>query len=291
MAKGNDGNYLQHCIEVEAAEHLAEMDAAGRLHIALTHGMKPFEKFKPFEQRQQRSPYYQLLKNKLEDAKKPPQAGEPAVVKAYRKKSASDAHYPNSAELLRAVIGAENLSGGITELCSKKYKCLSAAWFDTNVKTACCSWRRKINADDILACPVKLQTPWLFSMDPMSYIACEHKYKDDNYLHRNDIDILSTALSRYFSSGRPGVASLFVYNVGVQNDNEQSQFVNFIKELKKQIVCKFSEYHAVAISFYSLPHLDGNRDRKRNLAGLLHSPQIDLSSKLKSARIEIGIVP
>lgn len=286
MAKGNDGNYLQHCIEVEAGVRLAEMDAAGRLHIALTHGMNPFESF----DKRKPSTRDGLLLKKLEDSKKEPQAGEPAVVTAYRKTSASDNRYPNSAELLKAVLGAENLSGGITEICSKKYKCLSAAWFDTSVKTACCSWRGKINTDDILACPVKRQTPWLFSMDPMSY-ACEHKYKDDNYLHRNDIDILSSALSRYFGSGRPGLASLFVYNVGVQNDNEQSQFVNFIKELKNQIVCKFSEYYAVAISFYSLPHLDGNRNRKRNLAGLLHSPQIDLSSNLKSACIEIGIAP
>jgi len=48
MAKGNDGNYLQHCIEVEAAVRLAEMDAAGRLHIALTHGMRPFEPFERY---------------------------------------------------------------------------------------------------------------------------------------------------------------------------------------------------------------------------------------------------
>ena len=143
MAKGNDGNYLQHCIEVEAAVRLAEMDAAGRLHIALTHGMRPFE---PFEKRKPSTRDGLLLK-RLEDSKKQPQAEEPALVKAYRKTRASDTHYPNSAELLRAVIGAENLSGGITEICSKKHKCLSAAWLDTNVKTACCSWRGKINTD------------------------------------------------------------------------------------------------------------------------------------------------
>ena len=44
MAKGNDGNYLQHCIEVEAAVRLAQADPSGRLHVALTHGMAPFEK-------------------------------------------------------------------------------------------------------------------------------------------------------------------------------------------------------------------------------------------------------
>ena len=43
MAKGNDGNYLQHCVEVEAAVQLAQASADGRLHVALTHGMAPFE--------------------------------------------------------------------------------------------------------------------------------------------------------------------------------------------------------------------------------------------------------
>ena len=43
MAKGNDGNYLQHCVEVEAAVRLAWASADGRLHVALTHGMAPFE--------------------------------------------------------------------------------------------------------------------------------------------------------------------------------------------------------------------------------------------------------
>ncbi len=38
MAKGNDGNYLQHCIEVEAAARLAKGDPDGRLHATLTLG-------------------------------------------------------------------------------------------------------------------------------------------------------------------------------------------------------------------------------------------------------------
>lgn len=266
--------------------HLAEMGAAGRLHIALTHGMKPFELF---DVRKSGSTYHELLLKKLAYSKQPSQADEPAVVQAYRKTMASDTRYPNSAELLKAVVGAENLSGGITEICSKKHKCLSEVWVNTNVKTACVSWRKEIHSDRILACPEDLQTPWLFSMDPMTYN--EEGTMDDDKLHRSDIGILSSALSRYFSSGRPGVASLFVYNVGVHSNNAQYQFENFIKDLKNQIVYKFLEYYEVAISFYSLPHLDGNRKRKRNLAGLIHSSQIDLSSKLKSACIDFGIAP
>ena len=39
MAKGNDGNYLQHCVEVETATRLTQLDTQQRIHIALTHGM------------------------------------------------------------------------------------------------------------------------------------------------------------------------------------------------------------------------------------------------------------
>lgn len=45
MAKGNDGNYLQHCVEVEAGLRLAQESPEGRLHIAFGHGMAPFEGF------------------------------------------------------------------------------------------------------------------------------------------------------------------------------------------------------------------------------------------------------
>ena len=279
MAKGNDGNYLQHCIEVEAAVRLAEMDAAGRLHIALTHGMKPFESF------EERKPSTRdgLLLKKLEDSKKQPQAGEPAVVEAYRKTRASDTRYPNSAELLRVIIGTENLSGGITEICSKKHKYLSEAWLNTNVETTCTSWREEINPDGILACPEDLQSPWLFCMDPMTY--SERSCKDEN-LNRLDIDILSCALSRYFRSGYPGVAALFVYNVG-KNNNRQDQYKKFVKCLKKRVTGNLSVRVKLKDSYFSLPHKGGNR----NLAGLLHSSEIDLSSNLKSACIEIGIAP
>ena len=257
------------------------MDTAGKLHIALTHGMRPFE---PFDKRGMGT-RHELLLRRLAEADNKPQAEEPAVVKAYRETGASKTRYPNSAELLRAIIGTENLSGGITEMCSRKHKSLFSAWINTNVKTACASWREEMCTDGILACPEDLQSPWLFSMDPMTYN--EEGYMDDDKFYRADIGILSCALSRYFRSGRPGVAALFVYNIGVQKNNAQCQFANFIKELKEWVKKRVSDDLAVstelATSCFSLQHTK----RKRNLAGLIHSPQIDLSSELKSACIDL----
>ena len=284
MAKGNDGNYLQHCIEVEAALRLAGMDTAGRLHIALTHGMAPFEPFDVPLKQPKPGLCRGLLKCKLKESKKSPQSEELAIVDAYRKTKSSEECYPNSAELLRAVIGAENLSGGITEICSKKYQYLSEAWLKTNVKTTCASasWREEVYPDGVLACPEDLQSPWLFSMDPMTY--SEHGDEDKN-LNGSDIDILSGALGRYFSSGNPGFAAMFVYNV---NKHNQIKFWKFVQEMKGCVVNNLTEHFEVSTSYFSLPH---NEKGRRNLAGLIHSPQIDLSSKLKSACIDLGIAP
>ena len=269
MAKGNDGNFLQHCIEVEAALRLAQMDAHGRLHIALTHGMAPFEPFEQSNSGQCR----ELLKNKLNDSKKLPQCGEPMIVKAYRTTKASEERYPNSAKLLRAVIGTDKLSGGITEVDCEKHKQLADAWSRSSVKPVCSSWRKQICSGGVLSCPDNLQTPWLFTMDPMTYR--EEGDGDSNKLHRCDINRLSNALRRYVASGEPGIAALFVYGVGVQKDNPQHQFWKFMDDLAECI--------GVGTCSYWLPHRGGNR----NLAGLLYSG-IDLSFGFVPSNVKVG---
>lgn len=82
MAKGNDGNYLRHSIEVESAARLARMDDndKGRLHIAFTHGMAPFE---PCEEPGRRPAAYKLFERVLNASKERGQASEPQVITAY----------------------------------------------------------------------------------------------------------------------------------------------------------------------------------------------------------------
>ena len=271
MAKGNDGNYLQHSIETEAAVRLAQMDAEGRLHIALTHGMAPFE---PFETTKSELAC-KLLKEALKESGEPrrEECEERPVVTAYRKTGASEKHYPNSAELLRAVIGTDKLSGGITEICPKKHKKLADAWCCSSVNPVCSSWREQAGPGGALSCPDDLQTPWLFTMDPMTY--SEKGDADDNKLHRCDIDLLSDALRQYVGSGKPGIAALFVYGVGVQGNNAQCQFWKFVDDLAGRF--------DVDTCSYWLPHRGGNL----NLAGLLYSG-IELSSSFKSAKLNVG---
>ncbi|MDE0154429.1 MAG: hypothetical protein OXS28_02355 [Gammaproteobacteria bacterium] len=123
-------------------------------------------------------------------------------------------------------------------------------------------------------------------MDPMTYreTYSEHGGKEEN-LNRSDIDILSCALSLYFRSGKPGIASLFVYKVGKNNGDVQSQFWKFVEDLKEQVADNITASVELSSSYFSLLHNGGNR----NVAGLIHSPQIDLSSRLKSACIDPGI--
>ena len=143
MAKGNDGNFLQHSVEVAVAERLRAENPAG-LHIALTHGMKPFEKFEHPLSAPQRGLMRCHLKLALSLSEQDPQEEEPLIVTAYRRTSASDAHYPNSAELLRAIRGENGLAGGITEKSREKYRELARAWSGSPMKVCHASWRSQV---------------------------------------------------------------------------------------------------------------------------------------------------
>ena len=251
MAKGNDGNYLQHCLEVEAAARLAKMDMRGRVHVALAHGMAPCESFCPKKHGQSRK----LILNALEEACGPQRLNGRRIVAAYRETKASTENYPNSAKLLSAVIGMEKLSGGITEIDPEKHCKLALAWRGTAVKTACSSWRSQMEADGILSCPADLQAPWLFTMDPMTYSE-KPCHEDSDKLHKCDIDLLSDALSRYIEGGQRGMAVFFVYGV---HPKQQRKFWEFLDELAERV--------GAAPHSYWLTHQGGNK----NLAGLISS--------------------
>ena len=196
MAKGNDGNYLQHSIEIESATRLAGTVPRGRLHIALTHGMAPWEPFREPIHGQVR----RLLDAALTEANNGRKSDEPPIVTAYRKTRASKRRYPNSAELLRTVVGTNKLSGGITEVCDAKYKALADAWCGSRVVPVHSSWRYELGPGGQLAVPNDLRSPWLFSMDPMTYTENGDKAVDDDYLRRADLDRLTGALTLFVES-------------------------------------------------------------------------------------------
>jgi hypothetical protein len=266
MAKGNDGNYLQHSIEIEAATRLTQTDPKGRLHIALTHGMAPHEPLGEHVPKQARD----MLESALTLANQPPRLNESPVVMAYRRTAASRQRYPNSAELLRTIVGTQKLAGGIAEVNSGKYKELARAWSGSRVFPVHSSWRRQVAPGGRLAVPNDLQTPWLFSMDPMTYT--ENGDEDDDRLHRADLDRLSDALSSFAKSDTPGVAALFVYAIGPET---RHLFWDFVDELACRIDAR--------TRYCWCPH----RRDKRNLAGLLHT-NIQLPPDCQPPGIRVG---
>ena len=259
MAKGNDGNYLQHSVEVAAANHLKEMNPEG-LHVAFTHGMKPFEPFETMEPRKSRGLVRCRLKAAISCAGEPWREGEPGIVTVYRRTSASERHYPNSAELMRAIWCGERstrLTGGIAEVFPDKHQALADAWRGFSMRTRCTSWRKEVGEGGVLTCPKNLQVPWLFSMDPMTYKSDGH---DDDDLNEPDIDLLADALSSFVSSGQPGIATLFVYNVWPK---EKQAFCQFAERLAKRV---FVEPNSGCV-LHSITHRGGSR----NLVALFHS--------------------
>ena len=250
MAKGNDGNYLQHSIEVDAAVQLAARDGASRLHVALAHGMAPFES----SEQPRNPPARALLLEALNQSYGELKQGEQPIVSAYRHTQATLARYPNSAELLRSAIGADRSSGGITEVDPAKYELLARAWSGSKVMPVNSSWRSEIESSGTLACPAGLETPWLVTFDPMTY--CEAGYADDDSLYRADLERLSILLNPYIITGQPGLAAVFVYSV---RPEVRPQFWQFVDELAESVAANL-------ISCW-VTHRGGNR----NLGGLLCS--------------------
>ena len=276
MAEGNDGNYLQHSVEVAAADRLAA-ENRDALHIALAHGMAPFECFELQLDEKKSGLTRRYLKAALGQAAEAPRPNEPSIVTAYRNTCASEGHYPNSAELLRASRvresrdggGACGLSGGIVEICPIKHGELAKAWPQPCVEVACASWRSQICRGGALACPDDLQVPWLFTMDPMTYRAAG--FCDDDKLYAADMDRLSKGLAPYLKSGQPGIALLFVYNV---QRVQQCAFRQFAADLAGCI--------GANLCTYSLTHRGGNK----NLAALLSPPCLSLPADFIADAVE-----
>jgi hypothetical protein len=250
MAKGNDGNYLQHSVEVAVAAHLTTQDTKGRLHIALTHGMAPFEACGEVPDGQAKK----LLHEALCAAQHAPTDAEPSIVTAYRKTNAALSHYPNTGELLWAIVGGNRLSGGITECDPQKYEQLRDAWSCSGVMPVRSSWRAQVIPGGVLMAPEPLHAPWLYSMDPMTYR--EEGYADDNNIYHADQGRIGAAITSFVKSGKPGVAALFVYAV---KPGVRERFWSFVDDLAKQTNTTHESCW--------LTHLGGNR----NLAALLCS--------------------
>ena len=240
MAKGNNGNYLQHSLEVGIARFLLQL-GGGRIHLALCHGMAPWEPCDEPRRGQSRL----LLLEALAQAQQPAQPGEPTIIEAYRATNASLAHYPNTAELIASISRRDRISGGIAETDPAKHAALAAAWHRWDLVPVNASWRSQLAPGGTLAPPASLDRPWLFSMDPMTFGRVDGQ--DDDRLYEADRSRISKVLRLYASQGVAGVATIFVYAMQPEIRHRFYEFAHHI-----------SEEARTPLQTFWVPHQGGN---------------------------------
>jgi hypothetical protein len=166
------------------------------------------------------------------------------------------------------IIGHE-VSGTIAEVEPHKYELLKQAWKGSRVIPVNSSWRPVVGSSQPLACPPALGTPWLVTLDPMTY--CEEGEVDDANLYRADLERLTSLLMPYLNSGKPGMAAMFVYAI---KPDARAQFWKFVDDvgdaLNVRLLCCW------------MTHRGGSR----NLAGL-----VSIGFDHSAAELPVGVIP
>lgn len=203
MAKGNDGNLLQHSVECAVAQHLLRQGRG--LHLVSTHAMAPYEECLD----SRLGAAFRRLDRAIEIAQQAESDGEPPVISAYRKTNATLLHYPNTAELVGALVQSEPFSGVLVDADEQKIELLRSRWGSSDIQVQGGSWRAPETLAS-LTCPERNDRPWLFSMDPMTFVGVD---RDDDKLSSADVDRLRAPLGSYLNSGQPGAALIFCYSL------------------------------------------------------------------------------
>ena len=210
MAKTNDGNLLQHFVECHVAFVLSDADAFGTgtrdLHLVCTHAMAPFE---PGE-RSADDPQAQRLHRALGRAA--PDAAVP-LLRAYARTKAAFDHYPNTAELVAAVVGEAHLSGALCEKDEIHASVLANRWAPTAVSVRTGNWR-SARAGTHLEPPTP-ERPWLFALDPYPWLLPREVNKASvaPQLCAPDLESLRPLWGRYANGSMPGAVVLTVYGL------------------------------------------------------------------------------
>ena len=206
MAKGNNGNLLQHTVEAELAWVLCK--GAKPLTLLSTHGMAPYE---PFEERSSNAQGVRALDAALYRAQSATNR-KSAVLRAYRATQASASHYPNSAEIIGALLGRVNLRGLVCEKDHQKSAALAKAWAGTSLRVHSGSWRAAMPLF-VLPKPDS-KTAWLISLDPYSFVE-DPPNRDDagGDLCPLDVASLEGVVGAHLETGAPGALAVFCYSL------------------------------------------------------------------------------
>jgi len=232
MAKGNDGNVLQHGIELAIVSAIELRP----LFLTCTHTMAPREHCDD-PSRDRRLRHWLNVDTET-----------PLVAKAYRDTNASLHSYPNTSELVASQVGNADLRGDLFEVCPNKINALNERWDDHLVTVRGQSWRTGLSDISIPT----VNDAWLFTMDPMTFVSNSPDADDDHNLRPNDIDHLIRFFANLGTFGDHWVISIFCFELrrgpGV---NRYELFLNEMERLGNSLGLQHETYEVS----YGNPHV------------------------------------
>jgi hypothetical protein len=212
MARVNHGNLLQHGVECDVATRLAQ----GRvgLRLVATHAMGPFEGARSGDLHEGNRVLRELLARIAREGPEAAEASPFPVLRAYARTRAGPARYPDSAELLAALLGADRLAGVLCEVDAETVAALVARWQGSALGVEARSWREALRAG-ALAPPADLDRPWLLTLDPYTWKHAGECRREERgpYLLPADMEALRACLAAHLRSGQPGAFLAFVYGL------------------------------------------------------------------------------
>lgn len=232
MAKGNDGNLMQHAVECDVIRHLADDQSTGELYLVTTHSMGPFEKLsdagRPFSKKL--TTWLDVASGKTLRFRSVDDDSLPAVVAAYRATHTSYLHYPNTATLATAMLGEERLTGWLSEKSVDTFDLLASACAGKRLIPLLGNWRDHLPRYK-QAVPA---SPWMVSLDPFTYQPLGGGMGSDSPdFHDADFTLLEEIVTAYLKSNKPGAFCLFVYSLASEHEGLlETRFSDFCEELQ-----------------------------------------------------------
>jgi len=233
MAKGNDGNLLQHGIELAAVSAIANRS----VRLTCTHSMAPRESC-PEPKRDRRLRHW--LNSELDF---------PSVAAAYRKTNASIENYPNTAELVASKLGNDNICGDLFEVSEIKVGQLRTRWSETELQVHGNSWRQGLAGVEIPSA----KTSWLFTMDPMTFLPDGEELIDDDKLRPSDVNLLIDYFQNAAVFGPKWVISIFCFELRRGPIDYYGHFLNEMHRMSNRLGLRMEPLEVV----YGNPHVAG----------------------------------
>jgi hypothetical protein len=204
VARGNEGNLLQHAVEVALADKLLA-GGARELHLVCTHSMAPFE---PLVDDASLGSSARLRGRLRQAAASGPSDDHTPLVRAYRDLGATSERYPNTAALVEWVAQrhARGLRGTLLDIEPAVTSALTSRFPSLAVVTG--DWRQHL--DKLAPIDRAKGTAWLVT-DPYKFV--RGRRQSLGVIDQGDLTTLATIVHAHANTKRAGCLALFVYGM------------------------------------------------------------------------------